>query len=72
MGETGSLGESLVLGSDEEANQREIAKFSEADVEAFPSSNQMLEKYIDFFTPFLDEVPPDPKVLADTTSSSAA
>ena len=37
-------GRSLLLGPDRAANQREIAKFSEADAEAFPRYESLLER----------------------------
>ena len=53
-------GQSLLLGSDMEQNQREIAKFSKKDAAMFPKYNQMLEGLVDFFTPMLDEVKNQP------------
>src|SRR5581483_2543725 len=53
-------GRSLTLGPDLAANQREIAKFSERDAEAFPRYEALLERLARFIEPTLMETPPDP------------
>lgn len=50
----------LMLGPDLAFNQREIAKFSERDAEAFPRYEAMLERVADFIEPTLMQTPPDP------------
>ncbi len=49
----------LFLGSDLAENQREIARFSPRDAEAYPRYEQHLDRLARFMEPFLDEPPPD-------------
>ena len=53
-------GRYLMLGPDPAFNQREIAKFSTRDAEAFPRYEAMLERVADFIEPTLMQTPPDP------------
>jgi phytoene dehydrogenase-like protein len=53
-------GRSLVLGSDAEANYREIGHFSVKDAEALPRYEQYLLKAAAFIEPLLLETPPNP------------
>ncbi|GLD93401.1 hypothetical protein PINS_up001993 [Pythium insidiosum] len=64
-------GRSLILGRDMAENQKSISQFSEHDAEQFPKYEAMLEKMVEFFTPMIDELPPDVRVVfnADTPVS---
>ena len=53
-------GRHLTMGPDRAATQKEIAKFSEKDAEAYPRYEAMLEHVAGFLEPLLDETPPDP------------
>ncbi|QVL32529.1 NAD(P)/FAD-dependent oxidoreductase [Telmatocola sphagniphila] len=53
-------GRYLMMGPDREATQKEIAKFSHKDAEAYPQYEAMLEKVAAFLEPLLVETPPDP------------
>jgi phytoene dehydrogenase-like protein len=53
-------GSYLMLGSDLVENQKEIAKFSEKDAEAFPKYEAMLERIVQFVEPTWASPPPDP------------
>ena len=52
-------GRYLMLGPDEAANEREIAKFSAADARAYPQYVAMLERAATVIEPTLDQVPPN-------------
>ncbi|EQC37561.1 beta-carotene ketolase (CrtO type) [Saprolegnia diclina VS20] len=65
-------GQSLLLGSDMQANQASIAQFSKADAAKYPAYNAMLDRLVDFFVPLVDELPPDLKVALGPTSSLTA
>lgn len=52
-------GRSLLLGPDDELNQREIAQFSEKDAEAFPRYEALLERTAECIEPVLTSTPPD-------------
>ena len=52
-------GRFLLLGPDEESNRREISKFSEADAEAYPRYNALLERIAECLEPTLNQTPPD-------------
>ena len=56
-------GRSLLLGSDMGSNQREIAKFSERDAEAFPRYEALLERVAAVLEPTLCKSAPDPLPL---------
>ena len=53
-------GRSLMMGPDRAATQKEIAKFSAKDAEAYPRYEAMLEHVAGFLEPLLDQTPPDP------------
>ncbi len=53
-------GRHLTMGPDRAATQKEIAKFSTKDAEAYPKYEAMLEHVATFLEPLLDETPPDP------------
>jgi len=56
-------GRSLLLGPDRANNQREIAKFSEADALAYPRYEAMLERVASVIEPALSQTAPDPLPL---------
>jgi len=56
-------GRSLTLGPDMAANQREIAKFSEADAAAYPRYEALLERVAAVLEPLLAKSAPDPLPL---------
>jgi phytoene dehydrogenase-like protein len=53
-------GRYLMLGTSEEENRREVAKFSVKDADALPRYEAMLGRIADFIEPTLMETPPDP------------
>ncbi len=53
-------GRSLLMGPDERATCREIAKFSERDAAAYPKYNRLLEKVAGVLEPLLMQSAPDP------------
>jgi phytoene dehydrogenase-like protein len=53
-------GRYLMMGPDRAMTQKEIAKFSTKDAEAYPKYEAMLEKVAEFLEPMLAETPPDP------------
>jgi phytoene dehydrogenase-like protein len=53
-------GRSLLLGPDGELNQREIAKFSDKDAEAFPRYEAFLDRIAQLVEPLLMKTAPDP------------
>ena len=53
-------GRSLTLGPDMVASQREIAKFSRRDAEAYPKYNSLLERVAQVLEPTLNKAAPDP------------
>ncbi|QDU28430.1 Phytoene desaturase (lycopene-forming) [Anatilimnocola aggregata] len=53
-------GRSLLMGPDERATCREIAKFSERDAEAYPRYNRFLERVAAVIEPLLMQSAPDP------------
>ena len=53
-------GRSLTLGPDMAASQREIAKFSRQDAEAYPKYNALLERVAKVLEPTLSKAAPDP------------
>ncbi|MGE5191688.1 MAG: phytoene desaturase family protein [Deltaproteobacteria bacterium] len=52
-------GRYLLLGPDNEANHREIAKFSAHDAQAFPRYEALLERIAECLEPTLSATPPD-------------
>ena len=56
----------LMLGPDEQMNQREISKFSTRDAESFPKYNQLLERVAEVIEPVLSMSAPDPLPLPKT------
>lgn len=52
-------GRYLMLGPDMASNQKEIAKFSEKDAEAFPRYEALLERVAECIEPTLSDTPPD-------------
>jgi phytoene dehydrogenase-like protein len=58
-------GRSLLMGPDERATCREIAKFSERDATAYPKYNRLLEKVADVLEPLLMQSAPDPLPLSN-------
>ncbi len=56
-------GRSLLMGPDEGLNQREIAKFSERDAEAYPRYEALLERVAAVLEPILSQAAPDPLPL---------
>jgi phytoene dehydrogenase-like protein len=57
-------GRSLLMGPDERATCREIAKFSERDAAAYPKYNRLLEKVAALLEPLLMKSAPDPLPLS--------
>lgn len=53
-------GRSLLLGPDRALCQREIAKFSERDAEAYPKYEKLLERIAATLEPLLSQAAPDP------------
>ncbi len=53
-------GRSLLMGPDKASTRREVAKFSQADADALPRYEALLERIADVIEPTLDETPPDP------------
>lgn len=53
-------GRSLLMGPDQSATLREIAKFSERDAAAFPRYEAMLERVAGVIEPILSQTAPDP------------
>lgn len=53
-------GRYLLLGSDAEANKREISKFSERDAEQFEKYEEWLNRLVKIINPYLDAPPFDP------------
>jgi phytoene dehydrogenase-like protein len=56
-------GRSLLMGPDERATCREIAKFSRADAERYPAYNRLLERVAASLEPILAKAAPDPLPL---------
>ena len=56
-------GRHLLLGADEAANQREIAKFSQRDAENHPRYQAFLERVAQVLEPLLTQAAPDPLPL---------
>jgi phytoene dehydrogenase-like protein len=56
-------GRSLLMGPDERATCREIAKFSKRDAERYPDYNRLLEKVAGLIEPILARPAPDPLPL---------
>jgi phytoene dehydrogenase-like protein len=54
-----SDGRSLLLGPDQKANQAEIAKFSQADAEAYPNYEALLTNVAEQLEPTLSQTAPD-------------
>jgi len=52
-------GRHLLLGPDESSNQREIAKFSQRDAEAYPRYQALLERVAEMLEPVLTKAAPD-------------
>ncbi|MBL9125262.1 MAG: NAD(P)/FAD-dependent oxidoreductase [Planctomycetaceae bacterium] len=52
-------GRSLLMGPDAALNQREIAKFSRADAEAYPRYEALLERVAKALEPMLEQTAPD-------------
>lgn len=65
-----SGGRYLMLGSDRDTNQREIAKFSRRDAEAYPRYEHALEEVSAFLEPTLTMTPPNipPKSGSDVAA----
>jgi phytoene dehydrogenase-like protein len=59
-------GRSLLLGPDAALCQREIAKFSRADAQAYPRYNAFLERVAQVLEPVLSQAAPDPLPLPDS------
>lgn len=57
-------GRSLLMGPDERATCREIAKFSERDAFAYPKYNRLLERVAAVLEPLLMQSSPDPLPLS--------
>jgi phytoene dehydrogenase-like protein len=53
-------GRYLMMGPDKAMTQREIAKFSAKDADAYPKYEEMLTRVADFLEPLLVHAPPDP------------
>ncbi|MCH7903551.1 MAG: NAD(P)/FAD-dependent oxidoreductase [Armatimonadetes bacterium] len=51
-------GSHLMLGADMQENQKEIAKFSTKDAEAYPKYEAMLDRIVSFVEPTWDQPPP--------------
>ena len=62
-------GRYLLLGRDREINQKEIAKFSEKDAEAYPQYEALLERIAEVLEPTLSDTPPDLLPLPKTWRS---
>src|SRR3990170_6083711 len=58
-------GRSLLLGPDAALCQREIAKFSRADADAYPRYNAFLERVAQVLEPVLSQAAPDPLPLPE-------
>ena len=56
-------GRSLLMGPDERATCREIAKFSQKDAEAYPDYNRLLERVAAALEPIFSSTAPDPLPL---------
>jgi len=56
-------GRSLLIGPDERATCREIAKFSRQDAERYPAYNRLLERVSAAIEPLLNRAAPDPLPL---------
>lgn len=56
-------GRSLLMGPDERATCREIAKFSKRDAERYPAYNRLLERVAGGIEPILAKAAPDPLPL---------
>ncbi|MEX2176424.1 MAG: NAD(P)/FAD-dependent oxidoreductase [Pirellulaceae bacterium] len=56
-------GRSLLMGPDERATCREIAKFSQPDAERYPAYNRLLERVAAALEPILAKAAPDPLPL---------
>jgi phytoene dehydrogenase-like protein len=56
-------GRSLLMGPDQRMTVREIAKFSQADAEAYPAYNQLLERVAASIEPAFSRTAPDPLPL---------
>src|SRR5207302_1875120 len=56
-------GRSLLMGPDERATCREIAKFSKQDAERYPAYNRLLERVSAAIEPLLAKAAPDPLPL---------
>ena len=56
-------GRSLLMGPDERATCREIAKFSQQDAERYPAYNRLLERVAAVLEPILAKAAPDPLPL---------
>jgi len=52
-------GRFLMLGADADFNQRQIARFSQQDAEAFPRYEALLERVAEALEPILSDTPPD-------------
>lgn len=59
-------GRSLLLGPDMVASQREIAKFSQQDAEAYPRYNALLERVAEMLEPVIEQPAPDALPLPKT------
>ncbi|HEY2784802.1 MAG TPA: NAD(P)/FAD-dependent oxidoreductase [Fimbriiglobus sp.] len=53
-------GRFLMMGPDKAMTNREIAKFSRKDAEAYPKYEEMLTRVADYLEPMLGKTPPDP------------
>jgi len=53
-------GPGLLLGSDAQASQRSIARFSQRDAERYPAYERLLDRVARAFEPLLDAPPPEP------------
>ena len=56
-------GRSLLMGPDEQATCREIAKFSPRDAERYPQYTALLERVAEVLEPLLSHAAPDPLPL---------
>ncbi|TWT32719.1 phytoene desaturase family protein [Blastopirellula retiformator] len=59
-------GRSLLMGPDEVATQKEIAKFSQRDAENYPKYNELLENVAKVIEPLLSRTAPDPIPMPKT------
>ena len=59
-------GRSLLMGPDERATCREIAKFSERDAESYPQYNRLLERVAAALEPIFGKTAPDPLPLPNS------